>query len=67
MRMVQVGVLGLAVAGLMAGPVSAQGRRGRGLSPFELAQQGWLASYEQGQRLARQTGKPIMLVFRCVP
>jgi hypothetical protein len=66
MRMVRVGVLGVAVAGLMAGPVSAQGR-GRALSPFELGQQGWLASYEQGKRLARQTGKPMMLVFRCVP
>jgi hypothetical protein len=25
----------------------------------------WLADYEQGRRLARASGKPIFVVFRC--
>jgi hypothetical protein len=28
---------------------------------------GWLASYSQGKALAKKTGKPMMVVFRCVP
>ena len=25
----------------------------------------WVYSYEEGQTLARQTGKPMLVVFRC--
>lgn len=25
----------------------------------------WIYSYEEGQKLARQTGKPLFVVFRC--
>lgn len=43
---------------------SAQpGRRG-GESGFEY---GWLASYEAGLAAARRSGKPLMVVFRCIP
>lgn len=28
---------------------------------------GWLPSLEEAKKVARQTGKPIFLVFRCVP
>jgi hypothetical protein len=31
------------------------------------AQHGWLSNYRQGLEQARETGKPLMLVFRCVP
>jgi hypothetical protein len=44
-----------------------QGRRGRGLSPQGAGRFGWLSSYREAKELAGQTGKPLMLVFRCVP
>lgn len=28
---------------------------------------GWLTNYPEALKVARQTGKPIMLVFRCIP
>jgi hypothetical protein len=28
---------------------------------------GWLTSYEQARAVARQTGKPLLVVFRCQP
>ena len=28
---------------------------------------GWINSYETGKALAKKTGKPIFLVFRCEP
>jgi hypothetical protein len=28
---------------------------------------GWLSSLEEGKARARQTGKPLMVVLRCVP
>ncbi len=31
------------------------------------AQYGWLDSLSQGKALARQTGKPLFVVFRCQP
>lgn len=34
----------------------------------KIAQQyGWTNSYEAGKALAKKTGKPIFLVFRCEP
>lgn len=64
MRKASIGVLILAALGLAGRPVLAQ--RG-GLSDREAARHGWLADYRQARELARQTGKPIMLVYRCVP
>jgi hypothetical protein len=47
---------------------------GRGAAPpVHTAQQaaawpdGWLKDYEEGRRLARETGKPLFVVFRCEP
>lgn len=37
------------------------------LSQVNAGQYGWLADYERARTQARATGKPIMLVFRCVP
>jgi hypothetical protein len=28
---------------------------------------GWLTDYEEGRKLAQATGKPMMVVFRCIP
>jgi hypothetical protein len=28
---------------------------------------GWLEDYQQGLMRARETGKPLMVVFRCIP
>lgn len=65
MRMVATRAIVIAVTVLSATPALAQ--RMRGLSPQEAARHGWLGDYEQAKRQARTTGKPIMLVFRCVP
>jgi hypothetical protein len=41
--------------------------RGRGSTERERAGNGWFVNYSQARNAARATGKPIMLVFRCVP
>jgi hypothetical protein len=58
-------LISLAMVGLMASPALAQ--RGRRPSPFELGRNGWLTDYRQAREAARESGKPIFLVFRCVP
>jgi hypothetical protein len=48
----------------MAGaPVAAQPKGG----DASALRYGWLASLEQGKAQARQSGKPLMVVVRCVP
>ncbi len=52
------GLLGLGVASLYGpGPGAAQAQK----------QTGWLTDYAQARALARQTGKPLLVVFRCQP
>ena len=63
MRRLLLGVMVLAVVGLTASPVLAQ----RGLPPMAAARNGWLSDYPQAREQAKKTGKPIMLVFRCIP
>ena len=47
-------------------PVLAQrGRHRHG--DQEAARYGWLGDLEQGNAQARQSGKPLMVVLRCVP
>ena len=58
-------VLALAGALCTEAPVLAQ--PGRGRSEFEAARNGWLFSLSAGKQLARKTGKPLMVVVRCVP
>ncbi|HEV3204862.1 MAG TPA: hypothetical protein VGY77_10785 [Gemmataceae bacterium] len=65
MKIVLIGLIALAVAALTSGPVAAQ--RGRGLSEQAAAREGWLSDYRKAKEVARQTGKPLMVVFRCVP
>jgi hypothetical protein len=64
MRIVQSGLLVLGVAALMVNPAMAQ--RGR-MSQSAASRNGWLSDYLHATRLARESGKPLMLVFRCVP
>ena len=42
----------------------AQGKRGR---DKDAAKYGWLPSLAEGKAQAKKTGKPIMVVLRCVP
>jgi hypothetical protein len=57
-----LGILTVGDAALMAQPRPP--RRG---DPQEAARYGWLWSLEEGKAQARKSGKPIMVVLRCVP
>ena len=48
-------------------PESLQARRGRGFRDNAAFRNGWLFSLEQGKAEARRSGKPLMVVVRCVP
>jgi hypothetical protein len=50
---------------LTALPLPAQPGFGRG-DP-QAGRYGWLSSLEAGKSQARQSGKPLMVVLRCVP
>ena len=54
----------LAAAALSTDRLAAQGRRARGAAA---ARHGWHTDYQQARQLARQTNKPLMVVFRCEP
>ena len=61
--------LAMAVIGLAGWAVPAaewRSRAGIG-SARARAGTGWLGSLEQGKAAARKTGKPLMVVIRCVP
>jgi hypothetical protein len=65
MRRVPLAVLAIGVAGLLADSAGAQPKGGRfGPNAFG---SGWLPSLEMGMTQARKTGKPLMVVIRCVP
>ena len=36
-------------------------------SEFEAVKNGWIFSLSQGKALAERSGKPMMVVMRCVP
>jgi len=46
---------------LSTSPLAAQGR------DANAAKYGWLSSLQAGKAQARETGKPLMVVLRCVP
>ena len=48
---------------LLEGKVSAQGNRDENAAK----KFGWLSNYQEGLASAKKSGKPIMLVFRCIP
>jgi len=43
------------------------GRRGPGGDRGDAARYGWLSDFTQAKELARKTGKPLLVVLRCVP
>ncbi len=65
MRFASLAVVAIGLAGWAGGTAVAQGKGGRG-GP-NAAAFGWLASLEQGKAQARATGRPLMVVIRCVP
>jgi len=57
-------LLALALTSFVTTPVEAQpGRRGE----VNAARHGWLSDYRAGREQAKKTGKPLMVVIRCVP
>ena len=65
MRCTALAVAAIGLAGVAVEPAVAQPRGGR-FGPNAFAS-GWLGSLEQGKAQARKTGKPLMVVIRCVP
>jgi hypothetical protein len=57
----------LALAGVALADSSALAQRGRRGSEGAAARNGWVFSLSAGKALARKTGKPLMVVLRCVP
>jgi hypothetical protein len=56
-------VLALGLMAGFGGSVSPQGKGG----DANAARNGWLSSLEEGKKQARESGKPLMVVIRCVP
>lgn len=59
-----VAVLALAAVVLADGSALAQGRR---FGEQQAVRNGWLFSLAAGKQQAQKTGKPLMVVLRCVP
>lgn len=64
MKRLGIGLLVLGISVSTALPAHAQ-KKGRGKD--NSAQHGWMSSYGAARELARKTGKPLMVVIRCVP
>ena len=61
----RVGHSALVILGMFAwtsAPCGAQPAR-----ELEVLRNGWLSSLEEGRAQAKETGKPLIVVFRCVP
>ncbi len=56
----------LALAGIVLSDGSVLAQRGR-RSDVDAAKNGWISSLSEGKQQARKTGKPMMVVLRCVP
>ena len=59
-------LLALASVLLAAAPLLAQ-PRGTGRDDQAAGKNGWLSSLDEGITQAEKTGKPLMVIFRCVP
>jgi hypothetical protein len=66
MRTAVLSVAALTILAWLGGDARAQpfGKKGKKAGK---SASGWLSSLSQGKALARQTGKPLMVVIRCVP
>jgi hypothetical protein len=56
----------LALTGIALGSGSVLGQRGRG-GEQAAVRNGWTFNLGSGLQTARKTGKPLMVVVRCVP
>lgn len=56
----------LAASLVLVAPLIAEAQGGRRGEPSP-AKYGWFGSLETGKSEARRTGKPLMVVLRCVP
>jgi hypothetical protein len=65
MRSASLAFLAIGLAGWAAEFASAQPKGDR-FGP-NATSYGWLGSLEQGKAQARKSGKPLMVVIRCVP
>ena len=59
-------VVVLALAGVALTESAAWAQRGR-MGEMEAARKAWIFNLSTGQQQARTTGKPLMVVIRCVP
>jgi hypothetical protein len=66
MRTITSTLLPLVVILFLGSPLPAQFRDRREGIP-NAGQYGWLSSLSQGKAQAEKTGKPVMVVVRCVP
>lgn len=63
MRNQVLGWVGITMLILCGSAVAQGGGRGQ----REARENGWLNNYQSARDEAKKSGKPIMLVFRCVP
>jgi hypothetical protein len=67
MKKIILGLGALLTLGLFADSALAQRGRGRGRGRGLAASRRWFSDYREARAEAARTGKPMMLVFRCVP
>lgn len=60
-------LVALTIAGIALGPASAYAQRDRENDDQAAGRYSWRFSLAAGMREARETGKPVMVVLRCVP
>jgi hypothetical protein len=60
-------VFALALAGIALGETPVLAQKGPRGSEQAAVRNGWVFSLSAGKEQARQTGKPLMVVIRCVP
>jgi hypothetical protein len=61
------GLPGLLALGLVLASISPLHAQPRGRGDAESAKYGWISDLDEGITQAAKTGKPLMVVFRCVP
>lgn len=63
MRSLTFGLIALALSGLDAAPVSAQ----KGKFRDDAVRYGWTEDLPAAMKEAKRTGKPVVVVLRCIP
>jgi len=63
MRSLTVGLIALALSGLYPAPVSAQ----KGKFRDDAERYGWTEDLPAAMKEAKRTGKPVIVILRCIP